>query len=149
MTMSHVARSFRVSLQVEHPHLPPAEITAALGLVPWRAWQAGAPRITQRGDPLPGTYPCSYWTHRLAETEASATDELGEMLSGLLARLEEHRAFFRRVTIEGGSTMIFCGVFTDGNWDERFDYGLLGALADLKLDLRLDVHPPPPQPDAA
>ena len=138
MTMSHIARSFRVSLSVEHPHLDPAEITGALGRAPARAVQAGAPRTTPRGAPLAGTYPVTHWQHRFDVGEAA---NLGDLLRELLEQLQPHRAFPRRVVRERGAVELFCGVFADGNWDECLDHELLGWLADLRIDLRLDVYP--------
>jgi len=36
---------------------------------------------------------------------------------------------------------LFCGVLAGGNWDEILPYELLGRLAALAVDLRLDVYP--------
>ncbi len=54
MTMEHVARSFKVTLFIEHPNIDPVEITHSIGLLPKRTTRAGAPRTTPKGEPLTG-----------------------------------------------------------------------------------------------
>ena len=138
MTMEHIARSFKVSLSVIHPDIDPTEISEALELAPERATRAGAPRTTPSGNALTGVYKFSCWMHRFDVKEAS---ELGVVLENLVQRLQKHRQFFHRVVREGGSVELFCGVFASGNWDEILSHSLMGKLAALQVDLRLDVYP--------
>lgn len=138
MTMEHISRSFEVSLSVIHPDIDPTEISTALELAPGRATRAGAARTTPNGNALTGLYKFSCWTHRFDVKEAS---ELGVVLKDLVQRLQKHQQFFHRVVREGGSIELFCGVFASGNWDEILSYSLMGKLAALQVDLRLDVYP--------
>jgi len=138
MTMEHIARSFKVSLSVTHPDIDPVEISAVLDLTPERATRAGAPRTTSKGDPLAGAYKFSCWTYQFDVKEAS---ELGVVLQGLVQRLQRHQQFFYRVVREGGSVELYCVVFAAGNWDEILSHSLMGQLAALHVDLRLDVYP--------
>jgi hypothetical protein len=138
MTMQHIARSFKVWLLVTHPNFDPAEISTALELTPKRATRAGAPRTTPKGEPLAGVYEFSCWTHQFDVKEAS---ELEVVLEGLVQRLQRHQEFFHRVVRDGGSVELFCGVFAAGNWDEVLPHSLMGKLAALHVDLRLDVYP--------
>lgn len=138
MTMEHIARSFTVSLSVSHPDIDPTEISTALELAPDRATRAGAPRTTPTGTPLTGVCKFSCWTHRFDMKSAS---ELTVLLEDLVQRLQKHQQFFHRVVREGGSVELFCGVFAAGNWDEILSHSLLGKLAALQVDLRLDVYP--------
>ena len=136
--MQHIARSFKVSLSVIHPDMDPAEISTALDLAPVRATCAGAPRTTPKGTPLPGTYDFSCWRH---EFNVEGSSELGVVLESLVERLQRHRQFFHRVVQDGGTVGLFCGVFAAGNWDEILSHSLMGELASLQVDLRLDVYP--------
>lgn len=138
MTMEHIARSFKVSLQIMHPEIDPAEISNSLGLMPKRATRAGAQRTTPKGDPLRGVYKLSCWTYQF---DVAGASELGEVLNGLVEQLQRHEQFFRRIVEEGGSVELFCGVFAAGNWDEILSHSLMGRLAALHVDLRLDVYP--------
>jgi hypothetical protein len=136
--MEHIARSFKVSLSISHPDIDPAEITNALGLTPTRTARANAPRTTPRGDPLEGTYEFSHWTHPF---DLEAPVDLGVVLENLVRRLQKHERFFHRIVRDGGSVELFCGVFAAGNWDEILSHSLMGQLAALRIDLRLDVYP--------
>ena len=138
MTMQHIARSFKVSLSVKHPDIDPADVSAALDLAPERTTRTGAPRTTPKGDPLTGTYEFSCWTHQF---DIEGASELGVVLESLVKRLQRHQGFFHRVVQQGGSIELFCGVFAAGNWDEILSHTLMGQLADLRVDLRLDVYP--------
>ncbi len=136
--MEHIARSFSVSLSVTHPDIDPAIVSQALGLTPAQATRAGASRTTPRGDPLEGTYSFTCWRHQF---EVDGARELAPVLQDLVERLQPHAEFFSRVVREGGRIELFCGVLAGGNWDEVLPYELLGRLAALAVDLRLDVYP--------
>lgn len=138
MTMEHIARSFQVSLSIKHPDMDPGEISRALEMTPHRATQAGALRTTLKGEPLEGVYAFSCWTF---EFDVEGASELGSVLKSLLESLRRHQQFFQRIVQEDGSVELFCGVFAAGNWDEVLSHELMGELAALHLDLRLDVYP--------
>jgi hypothetical protein len=135
--MEHIARSFKVSLFVEHPSIDPAEISRAMGLIPKRTTRAGAPRTSPAGESLIGDYPFSCWSHDFDVQEAA---ELCRVLENLVEDLQYHRPFFHRMVQEGGTVELFCGVFAAGNWDEVLPHTLMRALAELHIDLRLDVY---------
>lgn len=138
MTMQHIARSFEVSLSITHPDIDPAEISNAVGLTPKRATRAGAPRTTPKGDALAGAYKFSHWLHLF---DVKGASELGVVLENMAERLQCHETFFHRVVDDGGTIELFCGVFAAGNWDEVLSHSLMGRLAELRIDLRLDVYP--------
>ena len=137
--MSHINRSFRVTLSITHPGIDPAEITHTLGLEPTgRTHRAGTPRTTPKGTPLEGVWQDTYWSRRF---DMRAAPELGLVLEELVERLREHRAFFRRLAEEDGRTEFFCGAFVDGSWDKEIPWRLLRSLGAMRIGLRLDVYP--------
>jgi hypothetical protein len=138
MTMDHISRSFAVSLNICHPDIDPAELTKAIGLVPKTVSRCGEPRKTPKGGPLQGTYQFSFWSHSF---DVSGAVELGPVLEELVVRLRDYEPLFGRIVREKGSVELFCGVFADGNWDEILPHELMRRLADLHIDLRLDVYP--------
>jgi hypothetical protein len=135
--MEHIASSFQVSLSLRHPTIDPAEISRALEFIPQRATRAGTARTTPKGEALGGVYEFSCWTH---EFDVEGASELGVVLEGLIERLQKHQQFFHRVAREGGSIELFCGIFAAGNWDEILSHKVMGKLAGLQVDLRLDVY---------
>jgi hypothetical protein len=67
---------------------------------------------------------------------------LATAMAELLDRLEPKRSFLARVRSEGGTAEFFVGWYFDGNSGDVFDCGLLARMADLKINLSLDVYPP-------
>ena len=132
---------YKISLRVRHPSLDPAEITSALHLNPFRTWRAGEPRATPRGTPLEGTNRGTYWAVDIAEGEFPSK-ELEAVIGEALDRLVPYRGFFQRIRLEGGDAEFFVGWFFDEQSGAAFDCDLMARMADLKIDLALDVYPP-------
>jgi len=79
-------------------------------------------------------------------------EDLAQAIEGLLWDLAERKRFFQELRGGGGSIEFFVGWFFDGNTGDVFRYDLLRKLANLQIDLSLDIYPPdraapePPQP---
>jgi hypothetical protein len=56
--------------------------------------------------------------------------------------LAPHRPFFHEIRSQGGTIELFVGWFLDGQSGDVFDCDLLAQIADLKIDLSLDVYGP-------
>jgi hypothetical protein len=132
---------YKISLRVRHPSMDPAEITCVLRLAPSREWRAGEPRTSPRDQPLGGIWPETYWIARVMEEEWPGKD-LATAIAELLDRLELNRSFLAKVRSEGGTVEFFVGWYFDGNSGDVFECGLLARMADLKINLSLDVYPP-------
>jgi hypothetical protein len=59
----HARKAFKIILVLGHPDIDSGLITEALGLKPHGQQQAGMPRKTPRGNPLPGSYRETWWNH--------------------------------------------------------------------------------------
>jgi hypothetical protein len=127
---------------VFHPSFDPRKITSTLNLVPSRSWRAGEPRSTPKGDPLDGVYQESYWTSGSIIKGKWPKVDLTTAIDKLLDRLTSHRKFFHRLRSDGGRVEFFVGWYFRGNGGDVFCYDLLARMADLKIDLSLDVYPP-------
>jgi hypothetical protein len=90
---------------------------------------------------LDGRWPHTYWTARLIEGQWPQ-EQLEDALGGLLDQLEVHKRFFHQIRSEGGKVELFVGWFFDGHSGGVFSHDLLARMADLKIDLSLDVYPP-------
>jgi len=136
---------YQISLRVRHPSMDPAEITYALRLEPSRSWKAQERRATPSGKSLEGTWPHTYWTATVMEGEWPGKKLQAGILE-LLDRLELSKSFFEKIHSEGGTAEFFIGWFFDGNSGDDFDCGVLTRMADLKINLSLDVYPPDTSP---
>ena len=129
---------YKISLRLRHPEMDPDEISAALKMQPRFKSKAGQPRRTPLGLPLEGTYHESYWSSRCAEGSGF---DLADTLESLVQELEAHREFLAGFCATGGSIEYFIGWFTDGkNTGVTLSWGLQRRLADLRVDLGLDVY---------
>jgi hypothetical protein len=128
---------YSLSFRILHPVMSPKLVSAELGLEPQRAWEAGTPRTSPRGTPLTGTHQSSYWSYKYDNV---AGKTLAAAVRDLASNLMPHRTFIRSVSDKGGRSEIFVGWFGDGNTGEIFDFKILTMLADMKIDLALDVY---------
>jgi hypothetical protein len=67
--------------------------------------------------------------------------ELHVALGELLDRLTPKRSFFEKIRSEGGAIEFLVGWFFDGQSGDLLNCDLLARIAELKLDLLLDVYP--------
>lgn len=131
----------KISLRIQHPGANPADITSVLGVNPFRSWRAGEPRSTLKGTPLEGTWRDSYWTAPVAEGRWPQ-ERLADAIAALLDQLAAHRDFLRQLRSNGGRVELFVGWFLEGQGGDVLGCALLGRMADLGIDLSLDVYPP-------
>jgi hypothetical protein len=132
---------YKISLRVRHPSMDPAEITCMLRFPPSHFWSAREQRSTPSGKTLEAVWPETYWSAKVMEGERSGKD-LAAAIAELLDQLELSRNFLERVRSEGGTVELFVGWFVDSQAGEVFDRELLARIADFKIDLSFDVHPP-------
>lgn len=128
---------YAVSFHVSHPSLDPRRITAELGMRPQGAYKAGDPRKTPAGTPLKGFYADSHW---YCDFPHRGGVELGAFLESVVERLAGHRKFLMEVCARRGSLWLFVAWYSGANSGETFSWALLKRLADLKIDLSLDVY---------
>jgi len=144
-TVEHAATGvryqYKISLRFRHATADPADITLALGINPSRSWRAGDPRCTPTGRPLEGRWRDTYWTARLVEGQWPQ-EPLVDAIGRLLDRLAAHKDFFHQIRSQGGKVELFVGWFFNGQSGGDFTHDLLARMADLNIDLALDIYPP-------
>lgn len=130
---------FKLSLRLKHPSISPEEISAALGMAPWRAWKVGDPRQTPAGLPLKGHYEQTYWC-----SPSLAVGQIEDLISSIervLDRLEKSKDFLVSVSEGGGRIEFFIGWFAGPrSGGDTFEWRLLRRLSDLRIDLSFDVY---------
>jgi Domain of unknown function (DUF4279) len=134
---------YKISLRIRHPSIDPIEITCALRLSPSRAWRAGEPRTTPKGNSLEGNFLDSYWTTEVVEG-ASPGKALATALAEVLDHLTPHKDFIRRIWSQGGRVELFIGWFLGQQAGDVLESALLARMADLNVDLAFDVYPGDP-----
>lgn len=130
MTMEHLHRSFQATLFIEHPSIDPEEITKSLRIEPTRQVAAGPPRKPP--------YDRTVWSYKF---DCKGARDLVPILEEIVERLESRRDRLRSLVESGARIELFCGVFPEFNWDEILPFELMAQLADLNINLRLDVYP--------
>lgn len=80
----------------------------------------------------------TYWTTELK----SGTDELSTALANALSMLEERRARLEPLLMSGLRIELYVSLFPRENAGNTLDWQLLKRLADLRVELSLDVYPP-------
>jgi hypothetical protein len=135
------AKRFHVELFIVDPTLDPADISAALGLKAHNAHRVGDPRKTPKGAPLAGNYRDTRWRHSV---EYSVTDQwFAAEITGLLDRLEPHRAFFADLKSTGGEAEIIIQFFGDGYLSDEIPFSTLIKLVELGLALGIECFAEP------
>ena len=108
---------------------------------PSRCWRAGETRTAPDGTPLEGNFTDSFWVATLTEGRWSE-EALPDIISDLVNRLAANKKPFHQYRAEGGRVELFVGWFLDGQSRDVFNCDLLGRLAELEIDLALDIYPP-------
>ncbi len=128
---------YKVSLRVSSKSVRPNEIADRLGLSPRIAHVMGEARSTPKGAPLKGVYSTNQCLFELGPRR-------GELLNAMLERIVDdlipHSELFLKISENGGACEFFVGWFSPRNSGATFDHQLLRKLADLRIDLALDVY---------
>ncbi len=130
--------SFTISLRVRHPTMDPVIIGDALAIEPGISWKAGEPRQTPTGTPLPGVYPDTYWTAKIAAGHWPLN--INDAIHKALIDLVHHRPFFHRVRKEGGTVEFFIGWFFENQSGDVLTHQCLALAGDLQIDLSFDIY---------
>jgi len=128
---------FNIAFRARHPHLDPDEIARVLGLVATFKHRSGAQRQTPTGTPLEGTYKETYCCFDMKLTEGLL---LADALMECNSRLRPHKEFLASLVKTGGRLDYFVGWYVAGISGETFPVRLLSELAELQIDLGLDVY---------
>lgn len=134
-------KRFSIVLLIRHPHIDPKKISEELRLEPYGHAKSGEPRMTLQGAPLPGVHERSWWNHIFYyEGDAGFFEEMEQLVN----RLALHKDFFHRIANEGGSSELFFEFPGDVNQGNTAKPTLLTQIAELKLNLGLEIFPDSP-----
>jgi hypothetical protein len=106
---------------------------------PAQLWEVGDEQETPKGTKLGGLRTDSYCSVDLGSTKRKY---LSEQIEAALVRLKPHRRMLRRLSSTGGRISFFVGWFCDEHTGDSFDRQLLDQMADLRIELELNVYVP-------
>jgi hypothetical protein len=134
---------YAVSLRISHPNFAPEYISGKIRIQPSHSWMAGTRRSTPKGEPLKGVNEETYWTSDLhkGKTLQSAKIPLEDFLVQQVRLLQKRKSFLKQIRETGGRTEFFVGLFPTKNMGAELPSSLLARMADLGIDLSLDVYP--------
>ncbi|MFI8570767.1 DUF4279 domain-containing protein [Stenotrophomonas bentonitica] len=129
---------FTISIRTWHPVVPAEALIAAIGLEPDVAYSVGSRRTNPSGELLDGFYRTSYCTFGLLR---KAPGDFTEALAPLLDQLENNQATFHHIALTGGRTELYVGVFFEGSSGFTLGTADMRRLAELSLELSIEVYP--------
>lgn len=130
-------RRFELAVLIRHPTLHPREITAALGSSPQVQQIVGEPRQTPKGTPLPGTYKRTVW--RYGVRHEVRNQWFAKVLTEFVDSLVPHRDFLHHLRSTGGDAILMLEFLGDAYLGDDIPSETLAKLADLRLELGLEV----------
>ncbi len=132
------ALRFRIGMRVTHPTLDLAPVLAPLGIIPMHSKVAGAARVGVKGQSLPGTYRFSFWNW---SRQIKGDRDFAAAALRLAETLAPHRELFQTLKGSGGSVAISLALIGSNNIDATLFVRDMARLADLGIDLDIEVFP--------
>jgi hypothetical protein len=135
-----IKASLRYSVRIltKHPNIDPATITQMLQLQPNVFHVAGTSRKTSKGDPLPGEYRESGWSHWF---RVQRSRRFFEEVTKLADLLEPRKEFLHEIVSQGGTIDLIVHLPGDINIGSTLDWRDMVRLAALHIDLGVEVFP--------
>jgi len=130
--------SYNIVLLIKHPSIDPKIITEQLGLMPFRCWRFGDPRLTPKGTPLVGLWKNSSWSWQLRGKGKRA---FFESVNSLVVELESHSKFLSDLVLDGGNICLIVNLDGKTNIGDVLSWQAMEKLAGLKIDLGIEVFP--------
>ncbi len=130
--------SYNINLLIKHPSIDPEIITEQLGLVPFRAWRFGEPRLTPKGTLLAGVWRDSSWSWQL---KCQGKRAFFESVGKLVRELEPHSKFLSDLVLDGGNICLIVNLPGRKNIGDVLSWQLMAKMAHLKIDMGIEVFP--------
>lgn len=131
-------KRFSIVLFIKHPSIDPKVISAELSLEHYACGMAGKPKISPKGDPIPGIWEQSWWKHIFDyEGDRDFFDEIERLLD----RFVSHKDFFHKINKEGGYSEIYLELPGEPNQGSSAKPSILKLMAELGLHLGIEVFP--------
>jgi len=130
--------NYNIVLLIKHPSIDPEIITKQIGLVPFRFWRVGAPRVTPKGTPLVGFWRESSWSWQLA---CKGKRAFFESVKNLVTELEPHHKFLSELVLSGGNLCLIVNLPGRKNIGDVLSWQLMEKMVHLNLDIGIEIFP--------
>ena len=132
-----------LDLRIHHPSLDPGDISRALRMRAGISWRVGEPRVSLRGEPLPGVRRETYWAKTLTPgwVKVPRSTLAEARVTSVLKRLRGQAAFLRRLRRTGGTAAVWVSSYSTTNYSFIFEPALIKSVHDLGCELIVDVYP--------
>lgn len=127
----------RGAIRIFSDTMMPDTITQKLGLQPTEVYEKGARAQTRSSHPA--TWVTSVWLMDSGLPKASA---LEAHVESLLGKLEAHEEALREIAHDNPVELFLGFSAANGQGGFTFEHDLLVRLAQLPIDITLDLHPP-------
>ncbi len=132
--------NFEISFLITHPSMSPDTICGLLSMETDVKRKVGEVRCNPKGKPLPGVWKETYCGFDVPRKEG---DSIPECLDNMLQKLKNQRSGIDQIHLSGGSLEFYIlSAPQELTFGEKFSWKILMELADLKIDLSLEVHEP-------
>ncbi|WP_441242618.1 DUF4279 domain-containing protein [Tardiphaga sp. 768_D3_N2_1] len=134
-------RRFDVELFIIHPTLRPDDISAALGLDAHFSHGVGEPRVTPKGNSLPGTYSDTRWRHTVRHTVQD--QRFAQQIADFVNSMKPHSETFAKLRASGGRTNLVFQFLGDGYFGDEIRRDTLSTMIELGLNFQIECFADP------
>lgn len=132
--------NFEASFRITHPSMPPDSICGLLSMETDVKRKVGEARYNSKGKPLPGVWKETYCGFDVPRKEG---DSIPECIEDMLRNLKPRRSAIEKIHSTGGNLEFYIiSAPKELTFGEKFSWKILMDLADLKIDLSIEVHEP-------
>jgi hypothetical protein len=139
--------TYNLTFRVHHPdrdlHKLYLVISGIDGLTPGVIWKVGDQKRTPRGDIIQGNYRNSFCSFDFFnDWQKSEVESLPSVMEKILDQLNEYKKILNEHVSDGGTLDMYASWYITENSGETLPVNLLRKLADLNIELQLDIYPP-------
>jgi hypothetical protein len=129
---------FEISFRITHPSIAPDTICNLLSIDADIRRKVGEARYNPKGKPLPGKWKETYCGFDVPRKEG---DSIPECIEDMLCKLKRRRSEIEEIHSTGGTLEFYIlSAPKELTFGEKFSWKILMELAELKIDLSLEVH---------
>ncbi|MCC7038603.1 MAG: DUF4279 domain-containing protein [Alphaproteobacteria bacterium] len=128
---------YKLLLRFFHPTMDMQDVSRLLNLKPNYYWNAGEPAKSPTGRILNFKRRNSYWSYEVDAEDTAFSKSIKELLDLILP----HKSFLEKFVSEGGRVNFYLQLSGLVNVGDTLSFNLLSKMAELKIELDVEVFP--------